>query len=158
MPGRISGMTEDVDGTRGYVLTLQTREQHIRRAKATSNICSNEALCALAATVYLALMGQSGLRQVAELCIQKAHYLYKKICELDGFNAVSNDPFFKEFVIKTPIPASDIIQKAQKRAIFAGIDLGMFFSERDHELLIAVTEKRSKEQMDTFVDFLSSLV
>lgn len=157
MPGRIAGMTEDTDGNRGYVLTLQTREQHIRREKATSNICSNEALCALAATVYLALMGRSGLKIVAELCVQKAHYLQEKICELPGYTAVNSAPFFKEFVIETPIPAKEIIQKAVDQAIYAGIDLGTFFSERKNQLLIAVTEKRTKEELDRFVEFLAGI-
>ena len=155
MPGRIAGMTEDTDGNRGYVLTLQTREQHIRREKATSNICSNEALCALAATVYLALMGRSGLKQVAELCVQKAHYLQEKICELTGYSTANSAPFFKEFVIQTPFPAKEIIQKAVDQAIYAGIDLGTYFPERKNQLLIAVTEKRTKEELDKFVEFLA---
>ncbi|MCK5816569.1 MAG: aminomethyl-transferring glycine dehydrogenase subunit GcvPA [Candidatus Marinimicrobia bacterium] len=157
MPGRIAGMTEDTDGNRGYVLTLQTREQHIRREKATSNICSNEALCALAATVYLALMGKSGLKQVAELCVQKAHYLQEKICALPGYSTANSAPFFKEFVIQTPIPAKEIIQKAVDQAIYAGIDLGTYFPERKNQLLIAVTEKRTKEELDKFVEFLAGI-
>jgi len=157
MPGRIAGMTEDTDGNRGYVLTLQTREQHIRREKATSNICSNEALCALAATVYLALMGRSGLKQVAELCVQKAHYLQEKICELPGYSTANSAPFFKEFVIQTPLPAKEIIQKAVDQAIYAGIDLGTYFPERKNQLLIAVTEKRTKEELNKFVEFLANL-
>lgn len=157
MPGRIAGMTEDVDGNRGYVLTLQTREQHIRREKATSNICSNEALCALAATVYLALMGRSGLEQVAELSLQKAHYLQEKIYELPGYRATNDAPFFKEFVIGTPIPAKEIIKKALDKAIYAGVDLGTYFPERKNQLLIAVTEKRTKEEMDDFVKFLAEI-
>jgi glycine dehydrogenase subunit 1 len=157
MPGRIAGMTEDTDGNRGYVLTLQTREQHIRREKATSNICSNEALCALAATVYLALMGRSGLTQVAELCIQKAHYLQEKICELPGYSALNNAPFFKEFVVEAPLPAKKIIQKAVDQMIYAGIDLGTYFPERKNQLLIAVTEKRTKEELDKFVAFLADI-
>lgn len=155
MPGRIAGMTDDIDGNRGYVLTLQTREQHIRREKATSNICSNEALCALAATVYLALMGESGLKKVAELCLQKAHYLQEKICELPGFSAPNTAPFFKEFVIETPVPAKEIIKKALAENIYAGLDLATYFPERKNQLLIAVTEKRTKEELDTFVKFLA---
>ena len=157
MPGRIAGMTEDVDGNRGYVLTLQTREQHIRREKATSNICSNEALCALAATVFLALMGRTGLEQIANLSLQKAHYLQSKICELPGFAAANNAPFFKEFVIETPIPAKEVIEKALVNAIYAGIDLGTYFPERSNQLLIAVTEKRTKEEIDAFLQFLKEV-
>ncbi len=156
MPGRIAGMTEDMDGNRGYVLTLQTREQHIRREKATSNICSNEALCALAATVYLALMGKSGLKQVAELSLQKAHYLQEKICGLPGFSAANDTPFFKEFVINTPVPAKEIITQALDSAIYAGIDMGTYFPDRKNQLLIAVTEKRTKAEMDKFVEFLAT--
>ena len=154
MPGRIIGATKDSNGKDGFVLTLQTREQHIRREKATSNICSNEGLNALAATIYLALLGKTGLKDVANLCLQKSHYLYENIIKIDGFSKVTDNPFFKEFVIKTPIPAKDIIEKAKNKNIYAGIALDNFFPERTHELLIAVTEKRSREELDKYLKFL----
>jgi len=109
MPGRISGMTLDRDGQRGFVLTLQTREQHIRRGKATSNICTNEGLNALAALIHLALLGKEGFRQVANLCYHKAHYLFDRIVSLPSYEAGFTQPFFNEFVVKTPIPARDLV-------------------------------------------------
>ena len=157
MPGRIIGATKDSNGKDGFVLTLQTREQHIRREKATSNICSNEGLNALAATIYLALMGKSGLENVANLCVQKSHYLYENIIKIDGFSKVTDNPFFKEFVIKTPIPAKDLIEKAKNENIFAGISLDNFFPNKTHELLIAVTEKRTHEELDKYLEFLGNL-
>jgi glycine dehydrogenase subunit 1 len=150
MPGRIVGATTDVNGERTYALTLQAREQHIRRAKATSNICSNDALCGLAATVYMSLMGKEGLREVAEHCVSNAHYLANEISNLEGFELAYSQPFFKEFAIKTPIPAKEIIEKLKVKNIFPGIDLGRFGYD-ENMLLIAVTEKKNKADLDELV-------
>ncbi|NOZ62045.1 MAG: aminomethyl-transferring glycine dehydrogenase subunit GcvPA [Calditrichaeota bacterium] len=155
MPGRIAGATTDQQGRRGFVLTFQAREQHIRRDKATSNICSNEALNALAATVYLALMGKQGIREVAELCLQNSHYLAEQIEELPGYELAFSAPFFKEFVVRTPAPPTAIIDKLADKNVFAGIDLSRFDYGLKNGLLLAVTEKRTREEMDLLVKLLS---
>jgi len=123
MPGRIAGKTVDVDGNTGYVLTLVTREQHIRRERATSNICTNQALVALAAAVYLATLGKRGLRQVAELCYHKAHYAAKEISKLPGYSLVFQEPFFKEFVIRCPRPIKRINETILQNGIIGGLDI-----------------------------------
>lgn len=154
MPGRIAGSTIDKNGKRGFVLTFQTREQHIRREKATSNICTNQALNALAATVYLALMGKQGIQDVAAMCLQNSHYLAEQIQKLGNFKLQFPSAFFKEFVVSTPVPPSEIINSLMLQNIYAGIDLSQFDYGFDNHLLVAVTEKRTKDELDAFVETL----
>jgi len=148
MPGRIVGQTTDKEGKRGFVLTLQAREQHIRREKATSNICSNEALCALAAAVYLNTVGKEGFKQVAVLSLQKAHYACNQLTAVQGCQAVFKAPFFKEFVVRLNKPVDEINKQLLQDKIIGGLDLGNYYPELAGCMLIAVTEKRSREEID----------
>ncbi|MGM0602885.1 MAG: aminomethyl-transferring glycine dehydrogenase subunit GcvPA [Bacillota bacterium] len=151
LPGRIVGKTTDVEGKEGFVLTLQTREQHIRRERATSNICTNEALNALIATIYMATMGKEGLKEVAEQSFHKAHYLAEKIDNLDGYQVVNKDNFFFEFVVKSDRDLEKIKNSLLEDNIIAGYDLNE--ANRDG-LLVCATEKRTKEEMDQLVEKL----
>jgi len=153
MPGRIVGKTVDVDGKPGYVMTLVTREQYIRRERATSNICTSEALMALAAAVYLATLGKMGLRQVAELCYHKAHYAAERIARLKGYSLVFPKPFFKEFAIRCPVTPSLINQALFKEAIIGGLDIGHII---DNSMLLCVTEMNTKDEIDRLVEILGA--
>lgn len=151
MPGRIVGATTDKNGKKGYVLTLQAREQHIRREKATSNICSNEALCALAFTIHLTGLGKKGLKDMANLNLQKAHYAAQEILKLPGMRLAFAQPFFHEFVIETEVSPAKINKALLKDKIIGGLDLSRFYSEMDHHLLFCVTETKSKADIDRLV-------
>ena len=157
MAGRLVGETVDSRGQRGYVLTLSTREQHIRREKATSNICSNQGLLALAAGIYLSLLGKNGMQKIAHLNYHKAHYAAKIIDSLDQYQLMTNAPFFNEFVIKCPRPVADINAYLLEHDILGGFDLGKVFQSLQNHMLIAVTEMISREEIDFMAEVLSEV-
>ena len=158
MPGRIVGRTVDSQGRPGFVLTLQAREQHIRRENAMSNICSNESLCAIAAVAYLSCIGKSGLIRVAELCAAKAAFAMEELVKIKGVKAVSNLPFFNEFAIEVPGDASEIIGRMIEKGFAAGFPLGRYYSDRKNQLLVAVTEKRTREEIKAFANALEAVL
>jgi glycine dehydrogenase subunit 1 len=153
IPGRIVGEAWDHQGRRGFVLTLAAREQHIRREKAASNICSNQGLAALRACIYLALLGKAGLREAAELCWHKSHYVAGLLSALPGCS-VAAGPFFKEFVLTLPRDAEEIAEKLYHQNIVPGLPLSRYFPDRPRELLVCVTEKNSREDMDALAHAL----
>ena len=158
MPGRIVGQTVDRNNRKGFVLTLQTREQHIRREKATSNICSNEALCALTAIVYLSLTGKQGLKEIAELCNSKAVYTAGRLAEIPGVKLRFGAPMFNEFTLELPLDAGDVVGQMIEKGIIAGLPLGRYYRGMENCMLIAVTEKRTKEEIGMLAEALESIL
>ncbi|MFA5062940.1 MAG: aminomethyl-transferring glycine dehydrogenase subunit GcvPA [Candidatus Omnitrophota bacterium] len=158
MPGRIVGATVDSDGKRGFVLTLQTREQHIRREKATSNICSNEALCALRAVVFAALLGRGGLKELAEHNYWKAEFAKKTLARIPDVEVKSSSPTFNEFTICLKRPADEVVYKMIDKGFACGFPLGRFYKGMDNYILVAVTEKRTREEICLLADSLEAVL
>jgi glycine dehydrogenase subunit 1 len=158
LAGRLVGETTDNRGQRGYVLTLSTREQHIKREKASSNICTNQGLMMLAATVYMSLLGKGGLREVAESCYHKAHYAAEQIAALPGYSLVwPETPFFHEFAVRGPKPAAEINAALLAEGILGGYELGSDFLGMEHCSLYAVTEMNSREEIDFLIHVLAEV-
>jgi glycine dehydrogenase subunit 1 len=155
MAGRLVGETVDSRGQRAYVLTLTAREQHIKRERATSNICTNQGLLALASAVYMSVLGKSGMRQVAELCYHKAHYAAAALSRIKGYSLCFDEPYFHEFALCCPKPAAEVNSHLLEHGILGGYDLGQDYPSLKNHLLVAVTEMNSKEEIDALVEVLS---
>lgn len=158
LPGRIVGQAQDVDGKRGFVLTLQGREQHIRREKATSNITSNQALNALTAAIYLTTLGKKGIKEVANLCIQKAHYTANLFKQSNKYDLRFDKPFFKEFVIKSSIKPEKVNKELLQNNILGGYELGKEYDKYNQDILLCVTEKRTKKEIDDLVRRMEGII
>lgn len=158
MPGRIVGRTTDTKGRTGYVLTLQAREQHIRRQRATSNICSNQSLCALRALAYMSLLGPCGMERTAITCMETAHYAAERLTAIDGVEMMSDAPFGNEFAIRLPLSAYDVVDKLSERGFVPGFPLGRYYKGLENCLLIACTEKHTREDVGILAEMLGGLV
>jgi glycine dehydrogenase subunit 1 len=158
MPGRIAGETTDVEGKRGFVLTLQTREQHIRREKATSNICTSQALNALAGVVYLVWLGRQGIVEIGELLLQRTAYAREKLSALDGVELLHEQPAIREFALKLDAPVDRVIERCAAEGVNAGYALGRDYEEFENGLLVALTEQRTREQIDRLAEVLGAAV